>query len=33
MAEILITRSVFKEAVDLLEKENHIIDINYSKQD
>jgi len=30
MAEILITRSVFKEAVDLLEKENHIIDINDS---
>jgi glyoxylate reductase len=30
MAEILITRSVFKEAVDILEKENHTIDINES---
>ena len=30
MAEILITRSVFKEAVDILEKEHHIIDINDS---
>ena len=30
MSEILITRNVFKEAVDLLEKEHHIIDINDS---
>jgi glyoxylate reductase len=30
MAEILITRSVFKEAVAILEKENHTIDINDS---
>ena len=30
MAEILITRSVFKEAVGLLEKEHHIVDINDS---
>jgi glyoxylate reductase len=30
MAEILITRSVFREAVDLLEKEHHFVDINDS---
>jgi glyoxylate reductase len=30
MAEILITRSVFNEALDILEKENHTLDINDS---
>ena len=30
MAEILITRSVFKDAIDILKKEHHTIDINDS---
>lgn len=30
MAEVFITRSVFKEAVDILNKEGHVIDINDS---